>query len=250
MMEGLRRLVIGLTFAGYTSCGGGGGGGPKPTPTPDPFPPPTAEPVPTPTPVPTPPPPASAEYLKACPKPLASGATIRMAVAPYPRPDGPHRDSTLYVDGDPDFCFMIHGVRVNACHLEGWPDQEACEMGLLGLSVGMPFSCPVWQYQDRTGIHACHDDRNPSRSTSCDHFGSTLVRDDPKTPTTGATLDTLAGFEGYPRECGLQRNVYGPRAGFFTSPHGTPNVPSEVRVCRPDGEGCSGWLPVVLGVGP
>jgi hypothetical protein len=75
---------------------------------------------------------------------------------------------------------------------------------------------------------------------SADHFGDPVFRDDPQTPTTGDTLETLKGFEGKPRECGLERDEHGPRAGFFIIAHGK----GLVRACRPDAQECSPWMPV------
>jgi hypothetical protein len=66
----------------------------------------------------------------------------------------------------------------------------------------------------------CVDDQDDFMS--CDHFGSTDYRDDPKTPE----------FEGQPAACGLQRGADGkPVAGFFVIAHSTPGVPGEVRSC-------------------
>jgi hypothetical protein len=150
-------------------------------------------------------------------------------------------DSTVRVQGDPGFCFAIHGEMVNDCHLEGWRGpagndptaRSRCEMQLLG-------GCPVWQFTVQNPaagaiVLRCSD--NHSAGMSCDHFGDPVFRDDPQTPTTGDTLETLQGFEGKPLECGLQRDMFGPYAGFFTIAHGK----GWVRACRPDWQECGQW---------
>jgi hypothetical protein len=163
-----------------------------------------------------------------CPKPLATGAVVYLNDKPY----GQGFDSTVRVHGDPEFCWLIHGVWVNDCHLEGWPKRVECEMELI-------HGCPIWQFtvDGGTTVGPCVD--NPSARASCDHFGSVEYRDDPETPTTGDTVWTLKGFEGRPLECGLQRDAYGPMAGFFTVAHGIGNV----RACKPDRAGCGPWWP-------
>jgi len=162
-----------------------------------------------------------------CPKLLAPGAIVYLNDKPY----GHGFDSTVRVKGDPEFCRLIHGVAINDCHLEGWPKRVQCEMELMD-------GCPIWQYTvDGTTIHGCFDNR--TAAASCDHFGSVGHQDDPQTPTTGDTIWTLRGFEGLPLECGLQRNAYGPMAGFFTVAHGI----GYVRACKPDKAGCGPWRP-------
>lgn len=163
-----------------------------------------------------------------CPKPLAPGAYVYLNDKPY----GHGFDSTVRVHGDPEFCRLIHGVVVNDCHLEGWPKRVECEMELL-------HGCPIWQFSVDAGttVEPCVDDH--AARCSCDHFGSVEYRDDPQTPTTGDTLLTLQGFEGQPLECGLQRDAYGPMAGFFTVAHGA----GQVRACKPDRTGCGPWRP-------
>ncbi len=162
-----------------------------------------------------------------CPKPLAPGAYVYLNDKPY----GQGFDSTPRVHGDPEFCYLIHQVWINDCHLESWPKRTQCEMELM-------HGCPIWQYTvDGTAVHGCFDDREAA--ASCDHFGSVEYRDDPQTPTTGDTIWTLKGFEGRPLECGLQRNAFGPMAGFFTVAHGIGNV----RACKPDGTRCGPWQP-------
>lgn len=186
---------------------------PTPEPTPIPTPTPTPKPTPTPTPIPTPtptPPPSGTT----CPKKLADGAYTYMRMAPY----GQGFDATVRVYGDPVFCYMIHGVNTNDCHLEGWTMRSQCEMELIK-------GCPIWQYQTdaNPAWRKCSDDQNDD--ASCDHFGSVEQRDDPKTPE----------FEGAPAECGKQVDEHGPMAGFFTIAHGE----GRVRACRPDGDRCS-----------
>jgi hypothetical protein len=162
-----------------------------------------------------------------CPKRLAPGAYVYLNDKPY----GHGFDSTPRVHGDPEFCYLIHQVWINDCHLESWPKRVQCEMELMG-------GCPIWQYTvDGVSIHGCFDDR--SAAASCDHFGSVGAQDDPQTPTTGDTIWNLQGFEGRPLECGLQRNAYGPMAGFFTVAHGI----GYVRACKPDKTGCGPWRP-------
>jgi len=141
-------------------------------------------------------------------------------------------DAAARVHGDPEFCQLIHGVAVNDCHLEGWPNRVACEVELLG-------GFPVWQFspnaQASTAIF-CHDDQQAE--ASCDHYGTQPAQDDPQTRTTGDTLATLQGFEGLPRECGLYRDALGPNACYFIVAHGK----GYVRACKPDGTGCGPWL--------
>lgn len=172
-----------------------------------------------------------------CPKPLASGSRVYLNDKAY----GNGFDSTVRVQGDPEFCKLIHGEALNDCHLEGWPQQAACEMQLLGVTVGKAYACPVWQYTVDNGanVYPCSDDQ--TALASCDHFGNPVDRDDPQTPTTGDTLETLQGFEGEPKACGLQRDAHGPIAGFFTIAHGS----GKVRACRPDNQesGCGPWRP-------
>ena len=171
-----------------------------------------------------------------CPKEF-TGNRVYMRHKDY----GNGQDSTVRVTGDPQFCYLIHGVPVNDCHLEGWVSRAACEIALLGKFVGKPYACPVWEYKtsDNPIPHLCVDDTNPALPASCDHFGDPVNRDDPKTPTTGDTLETLQGFEGRPLECGLQRDSHGPIAGFFVIAHGK----GDLRACRPDGLECSPWKP-------
>jgi hypothetical protein len=160
-----------------------------------------------------------------CPKRLAPGAYVYLADKAY----GHGFDSTPRVHGDPEFCYLIHHVQINDCHLESWPTRTQCELELM-------HGCPIWQYTaDGTTIHGCFDDSQAA--ASCDHFGSVGYQDDPQTPTTGDTIWNLKGFEGRPLECGLQRNAHGPMAGFFTVAHGIGNV----RACKPDGTRCGPW---------
>jgi hypothetical protein len=152
---------------------------------------------------------------------LAPGAYVYLNDKAY----GQGFDSTPRVHGDPEFCRLIHGVAVNDCHLEGWPERAECVMELLG-------GCPTWQFSaDATEASAitCHDDH--SAVASCDHFGNVDFRDDPQTKTV---------FEGQPLECGLQRDEFGPMAGFFMILHGN----GYVRAClpnNPDRKLCGPW---------
>ncbi len=235
------------------SCNGNGNGN-GPTP-----PPPTPTPSPTPTPDP----------YSACPKTPDPFARIVMRNKPY----GAHGvDSTVRILGDPEFCELIHGTLLrrleeedlsleevglienaisaiqsdpNNCNLEGWPTRTMCEMQLLGAySETQDLACPHWQFKNPAGDWVtCHDDR--AAYASCDHFGSTERRDDPQTPTTGDTLDTLVGFEGEPKQCGLDRGPFGPWAGFFMIAHTPSGVEVLFRACRPDGDGCGWGTPMV-----
>lgn len=198
---------------------------PVPTPTPEPTPTPTPVPTPTPTPTPTPEPtptptPAPVSFL---PKPLAPGAEVYLNNKVH----GQGVDSTVRVRGDVEFCEIVHGVRVNDCHLEGWKWRVQAEMELLG-------GCPVWQYRqlpwDNT-VRACLQVENDESRMSCDHFGSVEFRDDPITPE----------FEGKPVECSKQRDdSLHPMAGFWCVAHGK----GQVRACRPDGGGCGPWVEI------
>lgn len=152
-----------------------------------------------------------------CPKPLAPGARVYLALKPY----GQGWDSSPRVVGDPDFCYAIHGVRVNDCHLEGWSDRLGCELELLG-------GCPEWEYRATSADPWQAARQSGSGAITVDHFGNTAIRDDPQTPA----------FEGEPAVCGKQRDPRGePKAGFFVIAHGE----GELRVCRPDHDptGCS-----------
>lgn len=201
-----------------------------PSPTPEPTVAPTATPVPTPTPEPTvepttpptSPPPVSFPVRM----PLAS-ATIYMNNHRY----GNGVDATVRVRGDRELCEALHHVPVPSgdCHFDSdvwtYPGQRAAyEYSILG-------GCPVWQVRGLR-VERCHD--NQTAQHSCDHFGNTVNRDDPKTPE----------FEGKPFECGLQVDEYGPYAGFFMIPQkGEGSM--EVRSCPPYAEGvdayCGPW---------
>ena len=173
-------------------------------------------PAPTPTPIPGEPP-----TVADCPKPLAEGAEAYVNAKRY----GNGLDSTVRVRGDREFCRLIHGVDTNDCHLEGWPNRDRCERFLAR-------GCPVWRYRSGSEQGRCHDDR-VSAAVSCDHFGDPVHRDDPQTPE----------FEGEPKACGLQRDEFGPMAGFFTMPQ-CPGAPREcaVQACLPGDSGCSGFV--------
>jgi hypothetical protein len=195
--------------------------------------PPPPQPTP-PTPTPTPPP----GQASSCPLggQLVEGAVVYMNGKCYAsQPDGTCRswDSTVRVRGDQAFCFAIHGVVTNDCHLEGWGDaakRVACEMELLGRFVGKPHACPEWEgrcYSDHPNEAEC--------PITFDHYGSpcTGCRDNPDTPE----------FEGWPKECGEQRDADGnPKAGFFVVAHGK----GQVRACRPDHDPgtCGPWRDV------
>lgn len=162
-----------------------------------------------------------------CPKDPDPTAVVYMNNKAY----GQGWDSTVRVKGDAEFCRLIHGEPLTDCHLEGWPKRAECEYYLLGNN------CPIWEYTDGTNIYLCHDDQ--SALASCDHFGNPVYRDDPKTPTTGNTLETLKGFEGEPKVCGLHRDAFGPYEGFFTVAHGK----AQLRACTQnrDPKTCGPW---------
>ncbi len=164
-----------------------------------------------------------------CPKELAPGAVVFLKNKAY----GNGFDSSPRVKGDTEFCRLIHGVAVDNCNLEGWSKRAECEYYLLGNN------CPVWEYRSNGIIYFCHDDKGAI--ASCDHYGDPVNRDDPQTPTTGDTLETLKGFEGEPKVCGLHRDSFGPYQGFFVIAHGK----AEIRVCKPDRNPttCGTWLP-------
>ena len=149
----------------------------------------------------------------ACPKKLAPGASVSMGNKIY----GNGFDSSTFVLSDPDFCFAIHGVRTDRCHLEGWPQRKACELELMG-------GCPVWQWSESPAGPWAQCKQNGSQAVTCDHFGTTQVRDDPQT----------IFYEG-PPECAAQRDAEGnPNAGWFMVAHGK----GFVRACTPGGS-CS-----------
>lgn len=194
---------------------------------PTPEPPPVVEPPP-----PTPPPPTPPPVVDHCPKPLAPGAYVMVKVSPYP-PSGADGNNGLYVTpyvvGDPEFCRLIHGVSVEKCHLEGWKDQQACEVQLLG-------GCPEFEYRMTGGQWTACLARPAYGVITCDHLGTTLTRDDPQTPE----------FEGLPKECAEQKTGEGPlkwqyKAGFYAIAHIDKGFAGEVRACRRDHDpqGCS-----------
>ena len=213
-----------------------------PTPTPDPGPTPTPAPgpEPTPTPAPTPDPGQPVRF------PLP-GVRIYVNDKAY----GSGFDSTPRVQGDPELCQILHGVSVNDCHFEAPPllvgkvRARYETLVLAGARHGQPPPgiglCPRWQFRVGGGApHELVDDHDAP--CSGDHFGDPVDRDDPQTPTTGQALETLHGFEGEPKVCGLQRDQHGPIAGFFVIAHGQ----GEVRACPPldtSGENCGPWRP-------
>jgi len=170
---------------------------------------------------PAPPPGDEPPTVTDCPKPLAPEAEVYVNAKRY----GNGVDSTVRVRGDREFCRLIHGVDTNDCHLEGWPNRDRCERFIAG-------GCPVWRYRSGTEQGRCHDDR-VTAAVSCDHFGDPVHRDDPQTPE----------FEGEPKACGLQRDEFGPMAGFFVMPQ-CPGAPREcaVQACLPGDAGCSGFV--------
>jgi hypothetical protein len=168
------------------------------------------------------------------------------------------------VRGDRELCEVLHHVPVPSgdCHFDSdvWQDKDQrgrYEMRVLGGarmenvdSDPIRYLGPVWQYRAAGQQGRCHDDR-AHVNTSCDHFGSAYAdgRDDPQTKTTGMTLETLQGFEGRPLELGLQRDEFGPYAGFFMVPQTSgAGFGTQVRACLPLAEGddatCAPWLAV------
>ena len=200
---------------------------PDPTPTPTPSPGPTTTPEPTPEPIPSPTPAPELEpplSIEDCPKALAPGAEVYLRDAKR-YAGGSGLDVSFAVRGDPELCRLIHGVAVNDCHLEGWKNRDRCERFLAD-------GCPTWRYKTGpAGVEGrCSDDQR-SAPISCDHFGDPTFRDDPQTHDV---------FEGRPAACGLQRDEFGPAAGFFMVPHGG-GTQVWVQACMPDGTRCSGW---------
>ena len=235
---------------------------PAPTPTPEPTPTPVPTPVPTPTPTPTPVP---------GPDPVPAGAKAvtweKVFPIRFPNPGvslsikakryGNGLDSTLWVEGDDALCVLLHGaVGHSPCHFDStvWTnsrqraDYEGLVMG--GARVGstdkVPFG-PVWEYTAAGEHGVCHDDQ-VHVNTSCDHFGNTVDRDDPKTPLAVTTIGTqlvVSGFEGEPAWLVLQADGYGPAAGFFMIPQTSgKDFGTLIRACLPLGEGCSPYVEV------
>jgi hypothetical protein len=218
-----------------------------------PVQPPPAPPVqPPPVVPPVVPPPPSVFPVRF---PLA-GTIIYMRNSRY----GNGMDSTPRANGDPALGFALHHVPTNDFHFDSdvWTSKDQrgeYEMLVLaGARDGQPLPAkplgPVWQYKAGGQQGRCHDDQSHA-NTSCDHFGSAYVdgRDDPQTKTTGDTLTTLQGFEGRPLALGLQRDEFGPYAGFFMVPQTSgANFGTLVRACLPLAEGndatCAPWVAV------
>lgn len=203
---------IGAVLASVLSMGDKCSSPPNPGPTPTPVP--TA--TPTPTPVPTP----------ASPCPVKVTGTVYINAKPW----GQGLDSTIRVRGDFAFCAAVGADGASDCHLEGvaQPGRAACEMYLAG-------GCPIWFYRQGDGpIRRLRQDEPDENAMSGDHWGSPpgYQRDDPQTPA----------FEGWPSECGLQRDSDGnPAAGFFAIVHGA----GQARACLPNSPGtCSPWVDV------
>jgi hypothetical protein len=161
-----------------------------------------------------------------CPKPLGPGAVVYLTDAQR-YAGGQGLTLTPRVRGDAEFCWAIHGVETSDCHLEGWPTRDRCERWLMG-------GCPTWRYATASAGGAsgvCSDDR-ATAPISCDHFGDPTFRDDPQTPGV---------FEGRPKACGLQRDEFGPKAGYFVIPHCGAGE-CWIQACMPDGAGCSALI--------
>jgi hypothetical protein len=211
---------------------------PEPTPTPVPVPTPTPTPVPVPTPTPTPTPPPSMTFPVRFP---LTSATIYMRNSKW----NVGVDSTIRVRDDRELCEALHHVPgVNDCHFDSdvwtaeWQRAQYEMRVMAGARAEAPSDavlCATWQFRGVMGVaHPCHNDESVQHS--CDHFGSTQDRDDPKTPE----------FEGKPVECGRQVDQFGPYAGFFMVPQkGEGDM--FVRACLPLDQtdaGCAPWLQV------
>lgn len=149
-------------------------------------------------------------------------------------------DATPLVEGDNALCKLLHGdLGHSPCHFDSrvWSSSQRADYEgwvLAGARDGLPLPSkplgPVWQFRTLGTIVPCHDDQN--QAASCDHFGNTVDRDDPKTRE----------FEGLPAWLVTQSDNFGPYAGFFTIAHGD----AEVRACPPldtAGPNCGPWLP-------
>jgi len=234
-----------------------------PTPTPEPTSTPTPTPVPTPAPTPTPTPLPGASVIEwdtvfpvRFPKP---GVTLSIANKRY----GNGLDSTLWVTGDDALCVVLHGSAGHSpCHFDSliWNDsrQRADYEGLVmaGARDGQPLPPaplgPTWEYRAKNETGRCHDDQ-VHVNTSCDHFGNTVDRDDPKTvPAFGqaGALHVVSGFEGEPKWLALQQDEFGPYAGFFMVPQTSgKDFGTQVRACLPVvnpalGATCGPWYDV------
>jgi hypothetical protein len=191
----------------------------QPKPTPPPPPPTTTLPTP-PTTLPPPPTTTTTTTLPPAPQPVSALPESCKGAEVYEGANywGQGLDSSVRWRGSRECCAGLGHANVSSdCHAEGYPQRLAAELEALG---GL---CTIWQYSvDGKAWARCEDD--PNAPMSCDHFGSTTVRDDP---------DTEA-YEG-PAECASQRGRFGPNAGWFQITHGK----GFVRACKPDGTGCS-----------
>jgi hypothetical protein len=155
-------------------------------------------------------------------------------------------DSTIRINGDQALCEALHHVSVGDCHFDSdvwtYEGQRAQYemMVMAGARAGNNITnklCAVWRYKSGAKVDRCHNDTKVAL-VSCDHFGDTVHRDDPKTDP----------FEGEPFECGEQKDEFGPYAGFFTIPNCTPGSECLVRACLPLEEGneatCAPWINV------
>lgn len=233
------------------------------------WPVPEPTPVPAPTPTPTPCPAGTTAVDGAC----VPNGPIQPPIVVDPDPDvivvkfpvrfpkpgvivyarnhryGNGIDSTLRINGDRALCEALHHVPVpnGDCHLDSdvWTDaaQRPRYEGLVyaGARDGdVPPDAPlgpVWQYRAGGEFGRCHNDQ-VHVNTSCDHFGNAVARDDPRTPE----------FEGAPAWLGVQRDEFGPYAGFFTIPQTSgPGFGTQVRSCPPLDESeaaCGPWVVV------
>lgn len=162
-----------------------------------------------------------------CPIAPTPGSSTWVDAKPY----GQGLDTEPRTD-DQAMCRAIYGEgwTGSSCHFEGLPpaQRSACEMQLLG-------GCPTWQWAPSTSGPWTAARQASHPVLSVDHFGDPVYRDDPQTPTTGHTLETLHGFEGQPLACGLQRDERDdPMAGFFVIAHGR----ALVRACDANGQHC------------
>lgn len=199
---------------------------PTPTPKPEPTPEPTPTPVPTPVPTPTPKPTPEPEVF---PVPFPS---LDAVIYPNNKRYGNGLDATYLVRGDDALCKLLHGPAGHSpCHFDSTVFRNQAQRGRYEAAAAG--GCPRWQYRSGLETGTCHDDRVDA-TVSCDHFGTTELRDDPQT----------AEYEG-PAMCAGQRDSFGPNAGFFMVPQCSPGKECSVRACMPNNpDNCGPWIQV------
>jgi hypothetical protein len=134
-------------------------------------------------------------------------------------------DHTTLVIGSSKYCSdrgWTDGRSVCQVAIDGDPNKVPCE-----LEFGN--GCPVFRFRAQDQVRQCVN--NQDDLMSCDHFGDTEVRDDPRTPE----------FEGRPAECAKQTGPYGYEAGFFTIVHGLGEAQSCVDKTF---SACGPWLAI------